>query len=70
MSTVVKTEGAPALYRGLISPVLGYGMIKATAFASYNKAKSWTNQWKEQGGQTGQNAAKAGRTGHWQQGLP
>lgn len=39
--TTVAQEGVGALYRGLISPVLGYGLIKATAFASYNHAKSW-----------------------------
>lgn len=61
LSTVVKTEGVAALYRGLISPVLGYGLIKATAFASYNKAKNWTNQYNEQGGQAGQAAQRGTR---------
>lgn len=40
MQTLIRTEGTLSLYRGLLSPVLGYGLIKATAFASYNKAKS------------------------------
>lgn len=41
MTTVARTEGASSLYRGLMSPVFGYGLIKATAFASYNEAKRW-----------------------------
>jgi hypothetical protein len=46
MRTLVATEGVSSLYRGLISPVAGYGLIKATAFASYNQAKTFfeTNQ--------------------------
>lgn len=38
---IVRGEGAAALYRGLLSPVAGYGLIKATAFASYNQAKQF-----------------------------
>jgi len=44
MGTIARTEGVSALYRGLMSPVLGYGLIKATAFASYNQAKQWNQQ--------------------------
>lgn len=51
MSTVARTEGTTALYRGLLSPVLGYGLIKATAFASYNQAKQWTHAYKARTGE-------------------
>ena len=51
MTTLVRTEGAASLYRGLMSPVLGYGLIKATAFASYNKAKQITKDYNYKEGQ-------------------
>ncbi len=35
-----KAEGVLSLYRGLLSPVLGYGLIKATAFSSYAQLKA------------------------------
>lgn len=54
MSTLVRTEGAASLYRGLMSPVLGYGLIKATAFASYNKAKQITKEFNYKEGQPSQ----------------
>ena len=54
MSTLVRTEGAASLYRGLMSPVLGYGLIKATAFASYNKAKQITKEFNNKDGQPSQ----------------
>jgi hypothetical protein len=38
---MVQKEGALSLYRGLLAPVVGYGLIKATAFASYNEAKQF-----------------------------
>ena len=38
-STLVRAEGLLALYRGLLSPVVGYGLINATAFGSYNYGK-------------------------------
>ncbi len=47
LQTVAKTEGISALYRGIMSPVLGYGLIKATAFASYNQAKKWTQSYRQ-----------------------
>ena len=42
MKVLVTSEGPASLYRGLLSPVLGYGLIKATAFASYDQAKKFT----------------------------
>ena len=37
---MTRNEGINSLYRGLASPVIGYGLIKSTAFGSYNFAKS------------------------------
>jgi len=39
LSSVTRTEGFSALYRGIASPVVGYGLIKSAAFGSYNFAK-------------------------------
>jgi len=44
---LVRHEGFGSLYRGLASPVVGYGMIKATAFASYNQGKYWLTNFKK-----------------------
>lgn len=38
-TTMVREEGVLALYRGLTSPVVGYGLINASAFGSYNWCK-------------------------------
>jgi solute carrier family 25 carnitine/acylcarnitine transporter 20/29 len=40
MVVMSKTEGLFSLYRGLLSPVMGYGLIKATAFGSYAQFKN------------------------------
>lgn len=37
--SMVRKEGVTSLYRGLLAPVIGYGMINAVAFGSYNQAK-------------------------------
>jgi len=44
---MVKEEGVLSLYRGLLAPVVGYGMINAAAFGSYNFCKGLvrTNGW-------------------------
>lgn len=39
--TMVRTEGVGSLYRGIASPVIGYGLIKSTAFGSYNQCKTF-----------------------------
>ena len=39
LSTMARTEGFSSLYRGMLSPVIGYGLIKSTAFGSYNQCK-------------------------------
>jgi len=39
VTTMARAEGILSLYRGLLSPVVGYGAIKAMAFGSYNKLK-------------------------------
>jgi solute carrier family 25 carnitine/acylcarnitine transporter 20/29 len=39
LTSTVKNEGLMSLYRGIASPVLGYGLIKSVAFGSYNYAK-------------------------------
>ena len=41
LSTMARTEGLTSLYRGMTSPVIGYGLIKSTAFGSYNQCKSF-----------------------------
>jgi len=38
-SSMVRSEGIFSLYRGLLSPVLGYGAIKSVAFGSYQMAR-------------------------------
>ncbi|CAM9252811.1 unnamed protein product [Phaeothamnion confervicola] len=35
MRTMVKTEGATSLYRGLLSPVAGFGLLYAMSFSAY-----------------------------------
>ena len=42
---IIKTEGFWVLYRGLIPPLLGMGLEKATVFTAYNWAKSKTNSY-------------------------
>ena len=39
LTTMARQEGPRSLYRGLSSPVIGYGLIKSTAFGSYNQCK-------------------------------
>jgi solute carrier family 25 carnitine/acylcarnitine transporter 20/29 len=41
LSTLIRVEGFSSLYRGIASPVLGYGFIKSAAFGSYNQCKGW-----------------------------
>ena len=48
---MIKEEGVRSLYRGLLSPVAGYGLIKATAFASYNQGKTWVLAYNRANGQ-------------------
>ncbi len=47
MSMMARNEGVMSLYRGLLSPVMGYGLIKGTAFWSYATFKSFltTSGW-------------------------
>ena len=44
LATMARQEGALSLYRGLSSPVIGYGLIKSTAFGSYNQCKHFLQQ--------------------------
>ena len=41
LTTMARTEGVTSLYRGMLSPVIGYGLIKSTAFGSYNQCKTF-----------------------------
>ena len=41
LTTMARTEGLTSLYRGMLSPVIGYGLIKSTAFGSYNQCKTF-----------------------------
>ena len=45
ITQILKTEGFWVLYRGLIPPLLGMGLEKATVFTAYNFAKSKTNSY-------------------------
>jgi len=47
LTTTVKNEGYLALYRGIASPVAGYGAIKAVAFGSNKYACDTLTQWND-----------------------
>jgi solute carrier family 25 (mitochondrial carnitine/acylcarnitine transporter), member 20/29 len=38
---MIRSEGGGALYRGLLSPILGFGLINATAFGVYGTVSTW-----------------------------
>ena len=50
LSVMVRQEGFTSLYRGLTSPVIGYGLIKSTAFGSYNQCKDFLLSRQQRGG--------------------
>ncbi|CAM9366183.1 unnamed protein product [Ascophyllum nodosum] len=39
LTSMTSTEGVQSLYRGLLSPVVGYGFVFATSFSSYGFAR-------------------------------
>lgn len=57
LTTMTRQEGVRSLYRGLLSPVIGYGLIKSTAFGSYNAAKNQLIQWRSSSSSSSSNAS-------------
>lgn len=41
LSSMLHTGGIASWYRGLLSPVIGYGVVNATAFGTYAHAKDY-----------------------------